>query len=196
MAPRARFRNSFLWILVLLLLGCNKTGKQTPERTFVNSATHKITWVKGRLQVNNQPFSGVLYSLYAGTTDTLETAAFLNGQEHGTWKKFYPNGKLQEKRAFTKGLKTGEYVAFWENGGKKLQYFFAAGEYEGTCHEWNKTGLLVQEMNYVQGHESGSQKLFWDNGKIKSNYFILNGRRYGLLGTKNCVNVSDSIFTN
>ena len=28
----------------------------------------------------------------------------------------------------------------------------------------------------------------------KSNYFIKNDRRYGLLGTKNCENVSDSIF--
>jgi antitoxin component YwqK of YwqJK toxin-antitoxin module len=49
-------------------------------------------------------------------------------------------------------------------------------------------------MNYVMGHESGAQQQFYTDGKIKANYTIIDGRRYGLLGTKNCVNVSDSIF--
>ena len=49
-------------------------------------------------------------------------------------------------------------------------------------------------MNYVKGHEEGSQKMYYDNGKIRSNYTIIAGRRYGLLGTKNCVNVADSVF--
>jgi antitoxin component YwqK of YwqJK toxin-antitoxin module len=49
-------------------------------------------------------------------------------------------------------------------------------------------------LNYQKGHEEGEQKWWYDNGKIKANYIIKDGRRYGLLGTKNCINVSDSIF--
>ena len=37
-------------------------------------------------------------------------------------------------------------------------------------------------------------KYFYNNGKVRSNYLVINGKRYGLLGTKNCVNVKDSIF--
>lgn len=54
----------------------------------------------------------------------------------------------------------------------------------------------MKEMNYKKGFEEGSQKMFYDNGKVKVNYIMINGRRYGLLGTKNCVNVSDSVFKN
>jgi len=75
-----------------------------------------------------------------------------------------------------------------------LTYQFEDDEYEGTCREWNESGRLITEMNYHRGYESGSQKVWYDNGKIKSNYVMESGRRYGLLGTKNCVNVSDSIF--
>jgi antitoxin component YwqK of YwqJK toxin-antitoxin module len=49
-------------------------------------------------------------------------------------------------------------------------------------------------MNYKKGHEDGQQQWWYDNGKIKANYIIKNGRRYGLRGTKKCINVSDSIF--
>ena len=77
-----------------------------------------------------------------------------------------------------------------------MQYQFESDEYQGTCKEWNEKGLLVKQMNYHQGHELGSQKWWYDNGKIKANYIIQNGRRFGLLGTKNCINVTDSIFKN
>ena len=49
---------------------------------------------------------------------------------------------------------------------------------------------------YENGYEKGVQKIWWPDGRIKSNYIIKNNRRYGLLGVKNCVNVSDSIFSN
>jgi antitoxin component YwqK of YwqJK toxin-antitoxin module len=49
-------------------------------------------------------------------------------------------------------------------------------------------------MHYKKGYEEGLQQFYYDNGKVKANYFMKAGRRYGLLGTKNCVNVSDSIF--
>jgi len=58
----------------------------------------------------------------------------------------------------------------------------------------NPEGKLISYHNFKNGYEEGSQKVWYDNGKIKSNYTIKNGRRYGLLGTKNCINVKDSVF--
>ena len=104
------------------------------------------------------------------------------------------NGEMMQERSYSRGKKTGDYKSWWPNGKKKLHYRFANGEYEGTCQEWNENGRLVQEMNYKNGHEEGSQKMYYDNGKIRSNYTIIKGRRYGLLGTKNCINVADSVF--
>ena len=52
----------------------------------------------------------------------------------------------------------------------------------------------IEEFNYKMGREFGSQKVWYLDGKIKSNYIIKNNRRYGLLGTKNCTNVSEEVF--
>ena len=55
-------------------------------------------------------------------------------------------------------------------------------------------GKLFHLATYKNGQEEGTQKMWYDNDKIRANYYIIDGKRYGLLGTKNCKNVSDSIF--
>jgi len=140
------------------------------------------------------PVSRLYVEMYPGSRDTAVVGTYLDGEKDGTWKKYYPGGVLREKREFVKGRKTGVFTAWWENRNKQLEYLFENDEYQGTCREWNRDGMLVKEMNYENGYETGSQKMFYDNGKIRSNYVVKEGRRYGLLGTKNCTNVSDSVF--
>lgn len=144
----------------------------------------------------SQPKGIPQYAFYPGTNDTLSVTAFYNGLEHGEFKRFYENGALMEQRHYELGVKTGVLKTFWDNGQLQRMYFFKQGEYDGTCREWNPTGRLVREMNYAIGYESGSQKQWYDDGSIRSNYIIRNDRRYGLLGTKNCVNASDSVGIN
>ncbi len=148
----------------------------------------------GLLMRNQEPFTGTVFSLFDNGKDTAEVASYKNGREDGEWKKFYSATQIKEKRTFSNGQKTGEYLAWWENGLPQLHYLFKEDEYDGVCKEWNKDGLLIKEMTYSKGHEQGRQRWWYDNGKIKANYVIQDGRRYGLLGTKNCINVSDSVF--
>lgn len=183
--------------MLTVLFGCSTPETSTESvNMLLNKNNQELEMQNGLLIINNKPFSGTIFSLFAGTTDTAELCSYKYGQEDGEWKKYYPSKKIKEIRFFEHGQKTGEYNAWWENGNKQLQYFFVADEYEGTCREWNETGMLTKVMNYKKGHEDGHQQWWYDNGKIKANYIIENGRRYGLLGTKNCINVSDSIFKN
>ena len=92
------------------------------------------------------------------------------------------------------GLKVGLYEGFYNNGAKNFVFNFKNGEYNGTNRLWAKNGQIIEEFNYVDGLEKGSQKVWYLNGRIKSNYIIKNNRRYGLLGTKNCTNVSEEVF--
>ncbi|MFY1045896.1 toxin-antitoxin system YwqK family antitoxin [Chryseobacterium sp. GP-SGM7] len=143
---------------------------------------------------DNKPFSGIIYSFYPNTKDTAEIMGFKNGKEHSQWKRFFLNGKLMEQRFFNNGTKVKTLKQWWENGKPKLACSFLKGENNGEFKEWNERGQLIKAMHYKLGHEDGSQKQFYDNGKVRSNYVMKNGIRYGLLGTKNCVNVTDSIF--
>ena len=188
----ARFLNNIL-LLLCFLPSCSGL-KETDRLPIFNAATRAIRWQNGMAMENNRPFTGIVYTLWTNQKDTMEIVGFRDGKEHGEWKRFYENAALMERRFFSNGRKTGDYVAWWPNGTKKLVYHFEEGEYHGVCREWSESGVLLQEMTYKNGYEDGRQKQFYDNGKIKANYILLEGRRYGLLGTKNCVNVADSVF--
>jgi antitoxin component YwqK of YwqJK toxin-antitoxin module len=183
-------------ILVFLLGGCSSAVHPFVKGNAINSTDINLKLQNGVAYFGDKLFTGNIFSLYPGSADTAEIKGYKEGLEHGVWKKFYEHGLLKEKREFTNGKKTGEYFTWWENGKEQMHYIIKNDEYDGTCREWNRAGLLVKEMNYKKGHEEGAQRWWYDNGKIKANYVITDGRRYGLLGTKNCINVSDSIFKN
>ncbi len=178
---------------VMFSIGCTQPDEKI-NQVVLNGDEGNFNQLNGVVLLDDQPFTGTLYTFFPDTRDTARIVRYLVGKEHGIWKQFYPSGTLLDEREFNRGQKVGELVAWYENGKKKLHYRFENDEYEGTCREWNEEGTLVQEMNYHQGHEEGPQKMYYDNGKVRSNYTVINGRRYGLLGTKNCVNVSDSVF--
>jgi antitoxin component YwqK of YwqJK toxin-antitoxin module len=202
MAHQVQFLNKILTGSLLFLLGCNATveeQKVKPEivagkEISLSSTDAGLYRVNGIVYRKNSPYTGSIITLFPGTSDTSLIERFLAGKEHGVWRKFYLSHRLKETRLFRDGKKVGDLIIYWENGNRQLHYVFDNDEYEGICREWNEAGMLTREMGYHLGHEAGAQKWWYDNGKIKSNYIISNGRRFGLLGTKNCVNVTDSIF--
>lgn len=181
--------------LAVVLCGCFGAAKRSSLKAFNEENLH-LQNIAGVAMENDQPFTGVVYSLLPNRKDTSIVMCFVDGKEDGEWRKYFSNGQLMERRHFADGKKVGTYAAWWPNGTQRLLYHFENGEYEGACKDWNEEGLLIAEMNYKAGHEEGPQKQFYNNGKVRANYIIKDGRRYGLLGTKNCVNVSDSIFKN
>lgn len=192
MASRVRFLNSAL--ICFLCISCHTPEHQSIELTLFNA---KDLWLENRngmLFQDNMPFSGKMYALYPHSNDTMKITGYYQGKEHGTWKVFFPNRQLQELRYFNQGMKIKTLKRWWANGQIQLACTFKNGEYDQAFHEWNINGQLIKTMHYNQGFEEGSQKLFYDTGKIRSNYVMKNGKRIGLLGTKNCINVSDSIF--
>lgn len=193
MAQRALFHSSFFIALLLLLSRCNGHEQQQLP-VYKNADAGDCQAINGLQYLHGQPFTGMLYRLYTGSKDTTLLQSFAAGKAHGAWKQFYPGRRLQSIRFFNNGYKTGTYTAWWPNGQQQLEYHFEDDEYEGACSEWNEQGMLVKAMHYHRGHEAGTQQLFYDNGKIRANYIITNGRRYGLLGTKNCINVSEKVF--
>ncbi|MHA8067452.1 toxin-antitoxin system YwqK family antitoxin [Aquirufa sp. ROCK2-A2] len=107
-------------------------------------------------------------------------------------KKYFPNGRIMEIRHFRNGMKNGRQTAFWENGKKRFDFMAKNDAYEGALREWDTHGHLFHLAHFVNGQEEGVQKMWYENGTIRANYIIIKGRRFGLLGTKNCKNKLDS----
>ncbi len=167
------------------------------------STSDPILWVlhgsqnlehrKGLSYLNSQILDAVLYELNA-QGDTSFIHPYSQGKAHGEWREYYPQNRLKRSVKYLNGKKTGSSMGFWQNGLQMTDYNYLNGEFHGRQEEFNDVGKLIRIMNYDMGHESGEQKLWYDNGELKSNYVVKDGRRFGLLGTKNCVNVTDSIF--
>ena len=142
----------------------------------------------------NKKFDGYLFEMYPNSKDTMSVEGFMEGILSGVTKKWYSNHQLLEERNFAVGQKNGKQVSYWDNGKTRFEFVAKNDQYEGELKEYSIEGKLFHLATYKNGQEEGPQKMWYDNGKIKANYFIINGKRYGLLGTKNCKNVSDSIF--
>jgi antitoxin component YwqK of YwqJK toxin-antitoxin module len=180
------------YILVLLACSCSKKEQIVPK-TYWPKSSKGITVLNDVVYLNKVKFSGFLFELYPNQ-DTISSEGFINGQLSGICRKWYPNKQLMEERFYANGKKNGRQAAYWENGNKRFEFFTKNDGYEGELSEWTFDGKLTHLANFKDGQEEGSQKLWYDNGKIRANYVIIKGKRYGLLGTKNCKNVSDSIF--
>ena len=156
-------------------------------------SSREITFLNDVVYQNKEKYSGFLFELYPNQ-DTISSEGFINGQLNGVYRKWYPNKQLMEERLYAGGRKNGKQIAYWENGKKRFEFIAKNDAYEGELREWTFDGKLTHLAHFKEGQEEGSQKLWYDNGKIRANYVIIKGKRYGLLGTKNCKNVSDSIF--
>lgn len=180
------------YLLILLACSCSKNEPKVPKNYCLKSS-HEITVLNDVVYRNKDKYSGFLFELYPNQ-DTISSQGFINGQLSGICRKWFPNKQLMESRYYTNGKKHGKQIAYWENGNMRFAFFAQNDAYEGELSEWTFDGKLIHLAHFKQGQEEGSQKLWYNNGKIRANYVIIKGKRYGLLGTKNCKNVSDSIF--
>ncbi|GAB4031243.1 toxin-antitoxin system YwqK family antitoxin [Spirosoma gilvum] len=190
MAQLAPGRSKFVLLLAGLWVACQHSSEPI---TYIDANKAQIQAREGISYSLNQPITGILFSTDAHG-DTLFKVPFLDGKEHGIAKLFYANHRLREERLFVRGRKEGVHRGWYENGKLMFEYHFLNDMFEGSYKEWFPNGKLFRNMNYEKGQESGVQQSWSTTGKIKTNYIIKDDRRYGLLGTKNCKNVADSIF--
>jgi antitoxin component YwqK of YwqJK toxin-antitoxin module len=182
-------------ILFLLFCGCSAKTElvSKPVAKIVLASDKNLAKVDDMAYYAGKPYTGVVYSMY-NKKDTAFRFSYLDGREQGCQKKWYANGQLAEERYFSFGRKNGIQHGWWPNGNQQFSFTAENDKHEGSYREWMEDGRLIRSFNYVNGQEEGSQQLYNEDGSLRSNYVIRSGRRFGLLGTKNCVNVKDSVI--
>ena len=178
-------------LLLLVIFGC--IDLDSKEVKSFNVEIFDFNSKNGIFFKNKTPFTGRVFKLHENGLDTVYIQSYFKGIKNGQFVRFYPKNRVFEKRNYINGKKEGIHIGYWEDGSLAFEYNLKDDEYNGSLKEWNRNGQIIKSFNYVNGYENGSQKLWFDNGEVRSNYVIKNNRRYGLLGTKNCINVSDSI---
>lgn len=159
---------------------------------YCNTLDTLFNFHQDTLYYQNTKFSGYAFTLYP-SKDTAFIGSYLNGLEEGLQQKNYNNKKVAETRYYHKGKKVNVHLGYWEDGKPKFEYHFLNGEQHGIEKEWYQNGQPYKVFHYENGYESGSQKMWWENGVIRANYVVKNGRRYGLVGLKLCMNPMDTV---
>lgn len=168
-----------------------KIAKTVPA-VYINETDKGFSKHQDTVYYKDRFFTGYRFGLYPnGDTGVLQS--YFNGVEEGTQKRWYPNRRLLEERFYINGKKEGTHRGWWPDGKEKICFTAYDDKYEGEFKEWYSSGLLGKCFHYKNGQEEGSERLWWDNGTVRANYVIRNGKKYGLLGLKTCVNPYDSV---
>ncbi len=196
---KKRFLLVILLSFILIQYGCETAVSPsllkndfTVPNIIKTSKDLKFTLHQDTLYYDNKKYDGYLIEEYQ-KGDTALFVSYLNGLEEGLSKKWYSNKQIAEIRIYHLGKKIGIHKGYWENGNPKFEYHFIQGEHHGIAKEWYENGQKYKVFHYNMGYEEGSQKAWWENGVIRANYVVKNGRRYGLIGLKLCMNPEDSV---
>jgi len=143
---------------------------------------------KGIFYHHGRPFTGLRMTQF-GDGSVQHKTPFRRGLKHGLDSAWYPNGQVKYARMYAMGKKAGVHSMWYDNGVLKSLGTYQNDFYQGNLKEWYPDGNLYRDFNYVDGQEAGLQQMWKSDGRIKANYVVRQGRRYGLTGVKNCVNV-------
>jgi antitoxin component YwqK of YwqJK toxin-antitoxin module len=199
----SRFIPGYIFSFLVIIAACSNADekKNNPELKIAKTIPANYISVndsgflkhKDTVYYQKKYFTGYQFSLYPNA-DTEFISGYFNGVEEGLQKKWYPNKQLTEERFYINGKKEGTHQGWWPDGKQKFIFETVNDEYNGEFREWYSSGLLGKQFHYVNGQEEGSERLWWDNGTVRANYVIRNGKKYGLIGFKTCMNPYDSII--
>jgi antitoxin component YwqK of YwqJK toxin-antitoxin module len=129
-----------------------------------------------------------------------------SGKKEGSYKMYYPDGKLQEEATYQNDSLEGKRVLYYPSGAAHIEELYANGniqgayqvffetgqvEVEGTYADNSMTGIwkrfypngqLMEEVTFEENQENGPFVEYYENGKLKAEGSYLNGDfEHGLL---------------
>ena len=167
-------------VATLFSLGC--AGRPT-----VDAAAVTLEPRSGRLLQHGRAFSGDV--LDRSDPRYVQRVSYENGVRHGLARAWYSDGSLAYTRRFSKGLRQGEHLGFWPGGIPQFRHRYVDDLFEGEQASYYKNGMPLEVRHYHAGQEVGRQQIWAASGELSSNYIVKEGRRYGLVGSIDCVTV-------
>jgi len=166
----------------------NEEGKLLSEQTFKNGKLEGLSRFyspPGTLHLIERYADGVLEtrSEYdpAGRL-TASTEFYADGSrkgETGLAPEVILNEMKPEKLRYKNGVKQGEHVEYYGNGGIKFEGNYEGGLYEGAYKSFYPNGLLSQSGNFVRGSKEGPEIGYFKNNRLEYRKFYRRGKLHG-----------------
>ena len=88
--------------------------------------------------------------IYASNGNVIEQGLYIDGQKHGKWTNWTPDGVETGEIKFNHGQRDGKWQIWDEQGILRYVMYYNVGEKVGTWLVYNETGSLQQEKNYTK----------------------------------------------
>ncbi len=87
--------------------------------------------------------------------------------KHGWYKRYYPDGKLNEEAQYVDNKMTGERKMYAQDGSVMVRENHVDGKFEGLYQSYYPSGEVEQEGNYRNNAMSGEWKFYYETGGLR-----------------------------
>jgi len=103
--------------------------------------------------------NGVLLAKYKRNKNDLS--------KQGEYKKFYPQGQVEELANYKNDQLDGQRVLFYENGDTSIVETYQEGKFEGIYKSYHKNNVLEQKGQYVANAMNGEWRFYYKNKQLR-----------------------------
>ena len=136
---------ALVWLI--FVVGCTENSSDsTPQHSSIDSLTTEST--SKRPQKANPPVTDGNYSEFYPNGTVKIKGQFKDGVRTGLWIAYYDNGNKWSENYYTKGKRNGHTVSFYRNGAIRYVGEYKADKKVGKWKFYNEKGEFVKVENY------------------------------------------------
>lgn len=105
---------------------------------------------------------------------------FKDDVPYGTFKYYYPDGKLKSVTEFVQGVHKVKTVIYHENGRKASEGAYIDQQKDGEWRYYSNQDTLLKVENYQQGKRNGHWQTYSSSGVLLEECDYLNDKRSGV----------------
>lgn len=138
--------------------------------------------IKEEYEVNKDGQKHGVYKRYYPEGVLAETSHFVNGVENGERKIYFPNGNLEYSLTNKNGLVEGKKMVYYDTGELLIDSEYKESKVVGKFIKYYKNGNIIEEVTFVDDLENGPFKEYYEDGTIKWKGQYLNGdNEFGII---------------
>jgi antitoxin component YwqK of YwqJK toxin-antitoxin module len=112
----------------------------------------------------------------------IEEGRYTNSKRIGTWRTYWPTGKVKSEISYQMGRPKGAYTTFYADGQVEEQGSWDLDRNTGKFQRFHPNGKLAQDFTFNEyGVRDGVQRYFHENGQLEVEVNIKEGKEEGTL---------------
>ncbi len=130
--------------------------------------------------LDGEPYTGRIEIKFEDSDDIKVIGYILKGLKSGEWYYFYENGNTEKIENYAYGELNGMYISFYENGKIKEAGQMKYDKLEDMWYTYHKNGNIHTENHYYLGkQDKGIWKEYYETGELKCECPTKMGELYG-----------------